>query len=113
MMEKISTLKVGAVMLVMGPFLWFLDEVFVLMPSGIVYLPGADAILYLLSVAVAAGMYISIAGFLLLIKHHFEVEAGDERIYRFVDYALASYIVLELLAGVYIFFPIPFAHDLP
>lgn len=113
MMEKISTLKVGAVMLVMGPFLWFLDMFYSLLPFSIVYLPGADAILYLLSVVVANGMYLSVAGLLLLIRHHFEVEAGDERIYRFVDYALASYIVLEVLAAALMLLPIYFLENSP
>ena len=119
MMKEISTLKLGAAMLVMGPFLWFLDTVYSLLPSGIVNLPvidtilinlpGSDIIPYLFSVVVAAGMYISVAGFLLLIKPHFKAEAGDEKIYRFVDYALASYMALELLVMALMFLLIPFA----
>lgn len=123
MMEKISTLKLGVVMVVMGPFLWFLEEVFILLPSGIVSLPVIDTILinlpcsdiipYLFSVVVANGMYISVAGLLLLIKHHFKVEDGDEKIYRFVDYAFALYIALELLVVALMFLLIPFADNSP
>lgn len=123
MMKEISTLKVGAVMLVMGPFLLFLDEVFVLLPFSIVNLPvidtilinlqGSDIIPYLFSVVVAAGMYISVAGLLLLIKHHFKVEDGDEKIYRFVDYAFTLYIALELLVVALMFLLIPFAGGTP
>jgi len=124
-MEKISTLKLGAAMLVLGPFLLLLDMVYILLPFDIINLldvntilinlPGSDAILYLASIAVDAGMYISAAGFLLLIRHYFkvEVEAGDEKIYRFVDYGLALYIALELLVITLMFLLIPFADNSP
>jgi len=123
MMKEISTLKLGAVMVAIGPFLLFLDEVFILLPFDIVNLPvidtilinlpGSDIIPYLFSVVVAAGMYISVAGLLLLIKHYFKAEAGDEKIYRFVDYALAAYMALELLVMELMFLLIPFADNSP
>ena len=112
-MKNIDTLKLGAAMLVMGPFFLLLDMVYILPPIDFLNIINFYSVFTFIYGLQTLGMYISVIGFLLLIKHHYKAAARDENIYRFIDYALALYIALEFLIIGLMFLPIPFADSTP
>jgi len=111
MMKEISTLKLGAAMLLIGLFLPLVDTFYFVLPINMMnmidnFLPLFPFTDYGYTLTV----YISVIGFLLLVLHHFKKDRKHGTTYRFLDYALASYMAIEIIAGHFLFF-MPFPED--
>jgi len=115
-MKEISTLKVGAVMLVMGLFLPILPSLTMLLailPISFINAVGFFSILHVIFGLQFLVMYIPIVGFLLLLINHFTKDNKDGKVYRFVDHMLAGYFIFMCLGGLLFIFLIRSTDNLP